>query len=88
MKSVILAAIVAAGVGGFASSSSAQEVKKLEHHPEATADSALQRGRLELPSPTASHGGGAGAGAAVAKPETGEPRAQGGRSTAEAKHSD
>ena len=85
MKSVILAAIVAAGVGGFASSSWAQEVKKLEHHPEATADSALQHGRLELPSPTASHGGGAGA--AVAKPETGEPSAQGGQSTAEAKHS-
>jgi hypothetical protein len=86
MKSVILAIIVAAGVGGFASSSGAAEVKKLEPHPEATADAALLHESLGLPSPTASHTGGAGA--ALAKPETGEPSAQGGQSITEAKHSD
>ena len=86
MKSLILAASIAAGLGAFASSSWAAEVKKLELHPKAAADSALQHGRLELPSPTASHAGGASA-AALAKPETGAPVAQGGQSTAAAKHS-
>ena len=84
MKSAIMVVIVAAGVGGLASSSYAQEARKLEHHPEAAADSALQHGRVELPSPMASHAGGAGG--ATARPETGPSVEQGGRSTADAKH--
>jgi len=83
MKSAILVVIVAAGVGGMASSSFAQEAKKLEQHPQAAADPALQRGRMELLSPTASHAGGAGA--ATARPETGPSVEQGGASTADAK---
>ena len=84
MRSGIMVVIIAAGVGGLASSAYAQEAKKLEHHPEAAADSALQQGRVELPSPMGRHAGGAGASAA--KPETGPSVKQGGSSTAEAKH--
>jgi len=61
MKSAILAVVVAAGVGGFASSSYAQDVKKLQQHPAAAADSSLQHGRVNLPTTTDSHLGEAGA---------------------------
>jgi hypothetical protein len=83
MKSAILAVVVAAGVGGFASSSYAQDVKKLQQHPAAAADSSLQHGRVNRPSTTDSHLGEAGA--AVAKPRTGDAVAPGGTSTAQSK---
>ena len=86
MKSAILAVVVAAGVGGLASSSSAQDVMKLQHHPAAAADASLQKGRVDLPSTTASHPGGAGA--AIAKPTTGDSVPSGGSSTAQSKQSD
>jgi hypothetical protein len=60
MKSAILAIVVAAGVGGFASSSYAQDVKRLQQHPAAAADPSLQHGSVDLPSPTASDLGGPG----------------------------
>jgi hypothetical protein len=83
MKSAFLAVVVATGVGGFASSSYAQDVKKLQQHPAAAADSSLQHGRVDLPSTNASHPGEAGA--AVAKPRTGDTVAPGGTSTAQSK---
>ena len=83
MKSAILAVVVAAGVGGFASSSYAQDVKKLQQHPAAAADPSLQHGRADKPSATDSHAGEAGG--AVAKPATGDAVAPGGSSTAQSK---
>jgi hypothetical protein len=83
MKSAILACVVAAGVGGIASSSYAQEVKKLPPHPAAAADPSLQHRAVELPSTTSSHPGAAGA--PVAKPTTGDPVPSGGKSTAQSK---
>ena len=85
MKSAILAVVIAAGVCGFAFSSYAQDVKKLQPHPAAAADASLQRGRVDLPTTTASHPGGAGV--AVAKPTTGDAIASGGKSTAQSKQS-
>jgi hypothetical protein len=79
MKSVILAAVIAAGIGGFACSSDAQDVKKLPPHPAAAADKSLQQGSVALPSATATHGGGESA--HYAKPTTGEVAPSGETST-------
>ena len=83
MKSAILVVVVAAGVGGFASSSYAQDVKKLQPHPAAAADPSLQQGKVDKPSGTDSHAGGAAPG--LAKPSTGDAMAPGGSSAAQSK---
>jgi hypothetical protein len=83
MKNAILAAVIAAGVGGFVSSSDAQDVKKLRPHPDAAADQSLQQRSVELPSAGASHPGGASADRA--KPKTGAAVSSGGTSTGQSK---
>jgi hypothetical protein len=86
MKNAILAIVVAAGVGGFVSSSDAQDVKKLPYHPDAAADQSLQQGNAQTPSATASHPGGASA--RYAKPKTGAAVTSGGTSTGQSKVKD
>ena len=86
MKSAILAVVVAAGVGVFASSSYAQERKELPLHPAAAADASLQKSKVNLPSKKAAIPGEPGAtvvnpGAAVVKPDTGEAVPSGGTTT-------
>jgi hypothetical protein len=84
MKSAILAAAVAVAVGGFASSSYAQDVKKLDYHPAAAMDASSQRGSVDLPAATVSQPG-ATAASDPAKPMTGNSAAAGemtGNSTA------
>jgi hypothetical protein len=83
MKSAILAVVIAAGVGGFISSSDAQDIKKLQPHPAAAADQSLRQGSVGLPSTTASQPGEASAD--YAKPTTGDPVASGGTSTHQSK---
>jgi hypothetical protein len=86
MKGAILAVVIAAAVGGFVSSSDAQDVKKLPPHPAAAADPSLRQ--AEPPSPKASYPGGAyvgGASADHAKPATGEAVVSGATSTSESK---
>jgi len=83
MKISILVVVVAAGVAGFASSSYAQDVKKLQPHPAATANPSLQDGRVDKPSATDSHPGEAGP--ARALPHTGNAVTPGGSSTAQSK---
>ena len=60
----------------------AQEIKKLPSHPAAAADRSLQERSVALPSEVTSPGG---AGSDVAKPNTGDPVASGGTSTAQSK---
>jgi len=69
MKNAILAVVIAAGVGGFVSSSAAEEVKQLRLHPDAAADMPLQQGNVELPAAGARHPGGASA--SRVRPKTG-----------------
>jgi len=83
MKNAILAVVIAASVGGFASSSGAQDAKKLRPHPDAAADQSLQQRSVELPSAGASHPGGASADRA--KPKTGAAVSSGGTSTGRSK---
>jgi hypothetical protein len=83
MKSAILAVVMAAGVGGFVSSSDAQDIKKLQPHPDAAADQSLRQGSVGLPSTTASHPGGASTN--YAKPTTGDAVPSGGTSTGQSK---
>jgi hypothetical protein len=83
MKNAILAAILAAGVAGFVSSSDAQEVKKLRPHPDAAADQTLQQQSMEPPAGDATHPGGAST--YRSKPKTGAAVASGGTSTSQSK---
>jgi hypothetical protein len=69
MKNAILAVVMAAGVGGFVSSSVAEEVKQLRLHPDAAADQSLLQGNVDLPSAGVSHPGGASG--TRARPKTG-----------------
>jgi hypothetical protein len=75
MKNAILAVVIAAGVGGFVSSSAAEEVKQLRLHPDAAADPSLQRENVELPAAGVRHPGGASASstrhASRVRPKTG-----------------
>jgi hypothetical protein len=82
MKSAIMAAVVAASVGGFVQLGHAQEIKKLPSHPAAAADRSLQERSVALPSEVTSPGE---AGSDVAKPNTGDPVASGETSTAQSK---
>jgi hypothetical protein len=82
MKNAVLAVAVTAGVGGFAFSSYAQEVKKLPDHPAAAADRSLQQGKVASPAEVTSAGG---VGSGVAKPKTGAAVAPGGESAAQSK---
>jgi hypothetical protein len=83
MKNAILAVVITASVGGFVSSSDAQDVKKLRPHPDAAADQSLQRGNADLPTAGASHPGGASL--ERAKPKTGAAVSSGGTSTGQSK---
>jgi hypothetical protein len=83
MKNAILAVVIAAGVGGFVSSSDAQDAKKLPPHPDAAADQSLRQGNAETPSTTATYPGGASA--KYAKPKTGAAVSSGGTSTGQSK---
>jgi hypothetical protein len=88
MKGAILAVVIAAGVGGFASSGDAQDVKKLPMHPAAAADPSLRQAE---PPPKADPGGayvGGAASADSAKPATGDAVISGGSSTSESKTSE
>jgi hypothetical protein len=80
MKRMILAFAVAVGVGGLVASSHAEEVKKLQPHPDA--DLSLRQGTVNVASPSASYPGGASA--EYAKPATGDAVASGGTSTSAA----
>ncbi|MEA2840563.1 MAG: hypothetical protein QOF41_1893 [Methylobacteriaceae bacterium] len=82
MKNAVLAVAVTAGVGGFAFSSYAQDVKKLPDHPAAAADRSLQQGKVVSPAEVTSAGG---VGSGVAKPKTGAAVAPGGESAAQSK---
>ena len=70
MKSLILAIIIATGAAAFASSSWAAEVKKLEPHPAARAESTSQNRSVALPSPDAAQAAEASA-TPLARPEAG-----------------
>jgi hypothetical protein len=83
MKNAILAVVIATAVGGFVSSSEAQDATKLRPHPDAAADKSLQQRSVALPSAGASHAGGASA--ERAKPKTGAAVASGGTSTGQSK---
>jgi hypothetical protein len=82
MKNAVLAVAVTAGVGGFALSTYAQDVKKLPDHPAAAADRSLQQGKVVSPAEVTSAGG---VGSGVAKPKTGVAVAPGGESAAQSK---
>ncbi len=84
MKSAILAVVIAAGIGGFVSSSDAQDIKKLQPHPAAAADQSLRQRSVNLPSGTDNSPGEASA-AAYAKPTTGDAVTSGGTSTDKSK---
>jgi hypothetical protein len=82
MKHTILAVVMAAGIGGFVSSSDAQGIKKLQPHPDAAADQSLRQGSVGLPSQTASPGA---ASTDHPKPTTGAAVPSGGASTGQSK---
>jgi hypothetical protein len=79
MRRAILAFVVAAGVGGFVSSSNAQDSKK-PPHPAAAANQSLQQRGVEVPSSNTPHPGEASPGSP--KPRTGDAVVSGGKSTA------
>jgi hypothetical protein len=82
MKRMISAFVIAVGVGGLVASSHAEDVKKLQPHPDAAADLSLRQGTVNVASPSASYPGGASAD--YAKPATGDAVASGGTSTSAA----
>ena len=82
MKSAILAVVIAAGIGGFVSSSDAQDIKKLQPHPAAAADQSLRQRSVNLPS---ANSPGEASAAAYAKPTTGDAVTSGGTSTDKSK---
>jgi len=84
MKSLISAIVIAVGVGGFGSPSHAQAAKK-QPHPDAVADEAARRGKLDLPGSKQVDGSAGGANSGVAKPTTGDAVVSGGKSTAASK---